>query len=168
MNASTIATGTLIVAALLTPACGLQGEARQSERPGSLISPRSAEIVRCWLDPDHVYRFHVNGIMPDLSRDQRLLLWVEPVSPPSETAGWYLQRGFNGIMKFNPTNGEFRGIGQIGNPAWPPHVSDTLNVAITAVDAKEASLLLSEPGVVTRRSLPGTVLDAAWKARVGL
>ena len=146
----------------------------QSTQPGggssaSLSHPTSAETLQCKLYPDRVYRFEVTGVSNGISEKQMLLLWIEPVTPRSEIPGWYLQRApWNGITSFDNTTGAWEGTGQIGNPRWPPHASDVLNVAVTVVEAKVAQKLLAEPGVVVRIRLPGTVADIARNVRVGL
>ena len=130
--------------------------------------PRAGDTVRCVLDVDHVCRFRVSGMVKELPKDRRLALWVQPVSPASETPGWYLQTGFNGITQFNSVTGDFQGVAQIGNPRWPPQAGDILNLAITAISVEEVESLMAERGVVTRRTLPGTTIDLAGNVRVRL
>ena len=157
----------VLVAGLVTLACGLQIRADRSDRSLSLLHPKNAETIRCQLHPDNTYRFSVSGISKGISKYETVLLWVQPVNPQSETPGWYLQRGFNGIRKFEPT-GEFQGIGEIGNRQFPPRAGDTMNVAVMVLDIRVAERLLSERGVVTCVNLPGEVTDVAWKVRVGM
>ena len=134
----------------------------------SLFRPKSGEKVNCKRYADGVYRFSVIGISAGLSDKLRLLLWVRPVAPPSETPGWYLQRPpVNGVSGVKP-DGSWEGIAQIGNIQWPPHVGDILDVAITVVDVQNANRLLAEMGVVTRVNLPGIASDIASGVRVEL
>jgi len=127
----------------------------------SLFRPKSRERVHCIRYADGVYRFSVVGTASGLPDKARLLLWVRPVKPPSETPGWYLQRlPVNGIGEVK-IDGSWQGIAQIGNVQWPPHEGDVVDVAVTIVDAETANGLLAEPGVVTRVNLPGIASDIA-------
>jgi hypothetical protein len=134
----------------------------------SLFRPKSGEGVLCTRYGDGVYRFSVAGTSSGLSDEFRLLLWVKPVNPPSDTPGWYLQRlPNNGIGKVNP-DGSWEGIAQIGNVQWPPHAGDVLDVAVTAVNIDNAKKIEAEPGVITRIDLPGVASDIASGVRVEL
>lgn len=127
----------------------------------SLFRPKSRERVHCIRYADGVYRFSVVGTASGLPDKSRLLLWVRPVRPPSETPGWYLQRPpVNGIGEVK-TDGSWQGIAQIGNVQWPPRAGDVLDLAVTLVDAETANRLLAEPGVVTHINLPGIASDIA-------
>lgn len=145
---------------------------KQTEESAPLVSifrPRSGEDALCTRYGDGIYRFTVEGISKNISeKGLRLLLWVKPVSPPSETPSWYLQRPpINGILEIKP-DGSWSGIGQIGNAQWPPHEGDVIDIAVTVVDSKTAKHLLGEPGVVTRISLPGIASDTASKVKIRL
>lgn len=136
----------------------------------SLFRPRSGEKVYCRrYENDGAYRFSAEGMSEGVVEGGlQLLLWARPVSPPSEIAGWYLQRPpINGIASVEP-DGSWRGIGQIGNAQWPPHEGDILDVAITVVDAETAQHLLGAPGIVTRIDLLGITSDKALEIKVGL
>jgi hypothetical protein len=155
-----------IAAAIMTVACGVQVNAYRNDGSVLLLHPKDAELVACRRQADGIYQFSVTGVARGLAEDKRLLLWVQPADPRSETPGWYLQRGINGITKIDPASGEFSAVGQIGNLEWPPHTGDTMNVAITVVEAALTGRLLSEAGVVTRVNLPGETSEIAWKVRV--
>jgi hypothetical protein len=134
----------------------------------SLFRPKSGEGAFCTRYGDGVYRFSVVGTSSGLSDEFRLLLWVKPVNPPSDTPGWYLQRPpGNGIREVKP-DGSWEGIAQIGNVQWPPHAGDVLDVAVTVVNIDTAKKLEAEPGVVTRTGLPGVASDVANGVRVEL
>lgn len=134
----------------------------------SLFRPKSGEKVHCTRYADGVYRFSVVGTSTGLTNGFRLLLWMRPVNPPSETPGWYLQRlPVNGIEKVEP-DGSWEGIAQIGNVQWPPHAGDVLDVAVTVVDVDRAKRLGGELGVVTCIVLPGIASDVASGVRVEL
>jgi len=148
----------------------LMSSEEEEEEPSSvsLVTPTSGEEVRCIRYGDGIYRFSASGTSTELSGRLRLLLWVKPVRPSSETPGWYLQRPpINGISKIKP-DGSWEGIGQIGNIQWPPHAGDVFDVAVTVVDVESANQLLVEPGVVVRIDLPGIASDVASGIRVKL
>ena len=158
------------VTAVAISALGILGrglaEVHANDGSISLSHPKTAETVRCHLGADRIYRFSVTGVLSSVADGQVPLLWVMPSSPKSETRGWYLQRGPNGIKAFDTVSGKFDGIGQIGNPQWPAHDGDTLAIAVTAVDSALAEELLSEGGVVVRRNLPGSGFEIAQNVRV--
>lgn len=127
----------------------------------SLFRPKSGDQVHCTRNPDKVYRSSVEGTSTGLSADLRLLLWVRPVNPPSETPGWYLQRPpSNGISRVEP-DGSWEGVAQIGNAQWPPHEGDVLDVAVTVADKETASQLMAEPGGGIRDQPVGIASDMA-------
>ncbi len=77
----------------------------------------------------------------------RVLLWVEPVMPASETPGYYIQRGVAGVTR-QPHPGAasiWQGTIQIGNAQFPPCRGHTLNVIVTVDEASAARDLLSGP-----------------------
>jgi hypothetical protein len=113
-----------------------------------LFQPATGGNVICSRGGDNVYRFEVRGTSSGLSPDRYgLLLWVKPVRPPSETAGWYLQRPpVNGIHRIE-ADGGWIGIAQIGNATWPPHEGDALDLAVTLADRDAINKLMAESGV---------------------
>ena len=132
----------------------------------SMHSPSSQGSVTVHQYADGTYHYTVKGICQGLSSSMRLLLWVKPVNPPSETPGWYLQREpVNGINQVNP-DGSWEGIGQIGNAIWPPRTGDILDIAVTAVPDEIANNFLSRTGVITSISLPGEARAVANGVRV--
>ncbi len=138
----------------------------------SIFKPKSGEEANCRQYGDGVYRLSVEGMSKGVAGGGgklQLLLWVKPVDPPSEIAGWYLQRPpVNGISLVEPDDGTWRGIAQVGNAQWPPHKGDILDVAITVVDTETAQRLLGAPGIVTRIDLPGFASDKALNVKVTL
>ena len=82
-------------------AVGSGSQEGRGEGPSvSLFRPKSNEAVRCRRYADDIYHFSVVGTSSGLAGKFKLLLWVKPVEPPSETPGWYLQRApVNGISK---------------------------------------------------------------------
>jgi hypothetical protein len=134
---------------------------QQAEAEQIYLSLKDGATVHCSRGPDGNYRFEVIGKVLGLRDNKELLFWVRPVKPPSETAGWYLQRDpFNGIRDVEG-NGSWRGVGQIGNIQWLPAEGDTFDVAVTLVDSHIAEQLLNGPGVVTRIKLPGEYVIAS-------
>ncbi|MCP4524303.1 MAG: PASTA domain-containing protein [Aestuariibacter sp.] len=143
-------------------------EEKASQIAINLLHPRTHERVVAKRYPDNVYRFRANGTTSGLLEKYRLLLWVRPIDPPSETPGWYLQRApMNGIIDIN-VDGTWSGFAQIGNSVWPPNNGDTVDIAVTVANVEDANNLLSDPGVVTRNSLPGRPYDIAQNVTVRL
>jgi hypothetical protein len=160
--------GTKVKFAVALPSESFIEKADKSSVSVSLFRPKTSEKVHCARYADGIYRFSVVGSSKGLSDRLKLLLWIRPENPPSETPGWYLQRPpVNGIGEVE-TNGSWQGIAQVGNEQWPPHEGDILDVAVTIVDVKTANQLLAEPGVVTRINLPGITSDIALSIVVKL
>lgn len=133
----------------------------------SLFQPKAGEKVRCVRGDDGIYRFSVRGTSSG-TNGFRLLLWVRPVSPRSETPGWYLQRPpANGISSVE-ADGSWAGIAQIGNLQWPPHEGDILDLIVTIADSDSANQLMAEAGVVVRYQPVGVVSDTASNVVVTL
>jgi len=132
----------------------------------TIHKPASQATVEAHQSGDGSYQFTVMGICQGISSSMRLLLWVKPVNPPSETPGWYLQREpINGIHQINQ-DGSWNGIGQIGNKMWPPRTGDIIDIAVTIVPDEVAKELLSKTGVVISISLPGQAKAVAREVRV--
>lgn len=127
----------------------------------SLFRPKSGNKVHCTRYPDRIYRFSVEGTSTRLSAELRLLLWVRPVNPSSETPGWYLQRPpANGISGIQP-DGSWKGVAQIGNVQWPPREGDVIDIAISVTDSETANQLMAETGVVVKDEPMGIKSDVA-------
>ena len=100
-----------------------------------LFEPKERGSLKCSRGLDGITRCDSSGIASDMA-GMRLLLWLQPVDPPSETPGWYLQRPpVNGIRRIE-TDG-----------TWSAN--------------DEANRLLSERGVVLRDSPEGTKVRTA-------
>lgn len=127
----------------------------------SIFRPKSGNVVKCTRYPDKIYRFAVDGTSNGLSQNFKLLLWVRPVNPPSETPGWYLQRPpINGITQTG-LNGSWKGVGQIGNAQWPPYEGDIFDIAVTVAESETANSLLGKIGVIVRDEPIGIKSDIA-------
>ncbi len=127
----------------------------------SLFEPASGAEASCPRYPDGTHHVRVTGTSTGLagSADLAPLLWIEPVSPPSDVPGWYLQRTpVNGIREVR-SDGSWEGIAQVGDAQWPPHHGDILNVAVSVADRATVNRLMGEPGVVIR-PVPIGVCDA--------
>jgi hypothetical protein len=130
-------------------------EMRPESQSVSFVSPKSGEKIRCVRGADGLYQCSTSGISSGVSMNRHsLLLWVRPVSPPSEISGWYLQRGRNGIS-MTGTSGAWNGVAQLGNVQYPPHEGDMLDLAVTVTDIEtatelEAEALKAEAGTVVR------------------
>jgi hypothetical protein len=123
----------------------------------SIFSPTSGGEVALSRGADNVYRFEVQGAIDgvDLSKST-LLLWVQPIDPPSDQPGWYLQRlPANGIRSVS--GDRWRGVCQVGNQNYPPHDGDVVEVATTILASDEAQQFLARQGPITIVTLPGAV-----------
>lgn len=76
-----------------------------------------------------------------------LLLWMKPISPPSERPGWYLQKSPNGIAHLNE-DGSWEGTIQVGNSMYPPNNGDMVSILVNAIRKEEAISLLAENKVI--------------------
>jgi hypothetical protein len=75
----------------------------------------------------------------------QVLLWVEPVNPPSQTSGYYLQQSPSGVTQQPPPGAStWAGTIQIGDAQYPPCPGDTFNVIATLDDANTAATLISQ------------------------
>ena len=121
----------------------------------SIFSPRENGEVVPRRGADNIFRFDVEGTIEGIDiANSTLLLWVRPIEPPSDQAGWYLQRhSTNGIHSISGSS--WRGIGQIGNKQFPPHSGDVVEVAASVVSDEEARHLESRHGPLTAVVLPG-------------
>jgi hypothetical protein len=122
----------------------------------AVFSPVDGGEVVVRRDADNVFRFDAEGTVeafdPSVSL---LLLWVQPVNPPSDQPGWYLQRVPNGIRSVAAT--QWRGVGQIGNAQWPPDDGHTVDIAVSIVSNDEAERILARQGAQTVLGIPGVV-----------
>lgn len=121
----------------------------------SIFSPGDGDTVTPRRGADNIFRFDVEGTMDAVdSAEVSLLLWLQPIDPPSDQPGWYLQRlPANGIKSIS--GGSWRGVCQIGNFQWPPHDGDIVDVAVTLVASEEALRLQARQGPLTVVRLPG-------------
>lgn len=123
----------------------------------SIFSPRDGGDVAPRRGADNIFRFDVEGTIKDvdLSRSS-LLLWIQPIEPPSDQPGWYLQRlPANGVRSISGTT--WRGVCQLGNQQYPPHDGDVVEVAASVVTAEESKRLDARQGPITAVVPPGIV-----------
>ena len=125
----------------------------------SVFSPSDGETVTPVRGADNIFRIDVEGTIDGTyNTEATLLLWIQPVNPPSDQPGWYLQRlPANGIKSV--TGNRWRGICQIGNQQWPPQNDDIIDVAATLVPTDEALRLQAKQGPLTVVRLPGAVSE---------
>jgi hypothetical protein len=95
-----------------------------------IINPSSNGNITVNLSGS-TYHFPVTGTATGVTKDMTVFLWVKPVNPPGDADVWYLQH--DPINHMNNQNGSLRGTGGIGNPQYPPHNGDTMNILITVV-----------------------------------
>ncbi len=114
----------------------------------SLSQPRRDGQLDCAPDAGGIFRCSAAGGVTGLSHEQTLFLWVKPVRPPSESAGWYLQRRPNGIT--NQLGNTWEGVVQVGNRDFSPQDGDIVDVAVSIAEAAVADKLMRETGVVIR------------------
>lgn len=124
----------------------------------SLFEPCAGGGVQCIRDAAGVYHFSVRGTSTSLSSagNSQLLLWVRPVNPPAERAGWYLQQAPDGLQVVHG-DGSWEGRCQIGSAAWPPHQGDTIDLAVTVVDQQTANNLMAGSVAVVQTVLPQSI-----------
>jgi hypothetical protein len=147
-----ISTATSVVSGGRSDADGSAGSGEVS-----IFSPRDGGDVAPRRGADNIFRFEIEGTIEgvDLSRSS-LLLWVQPIEPPSDQPGWYLQRlPANGVRSISGT--AWRGVCQLGNQQYPPHDGDVVEVAASVVPAEEATRLDARQGPMTAVVLPGVV-----------
>jgi hypothetical protein len=94
----------------------------------TIFSPKDGSEVTPKRGADNIFRFEVQGTMEavDLTRSQ-VLLWLQPIEPPSERPGWYLQR-LPGEGVRSVSGNTWRGVCRIGSEQWPPHDGDVVDV----------------------------------------
>jgi hypothetical protein len=109
------------------------------------LKPKKDGQIDCMPDANDIYRCPVSGEVTGISQGQRLLLWVQPVNPPAERDGWYLQRRI-----VSQSGGRWSGTVQVGNADYPPHTGDIVNVAVSIADEAIAEKLMSTRGVVVQ------------------
>jgi hypothetical protein len=133
----------------------------------SIFSPKNGGDVVPIRGADNVFRFDVEGTIEDFNTARSsLLLWVQPVNPPSDQPGWYLQRlPTNGVVSIS--GNKWRGRCQIGNQQFPPHNGDVVEVAVSVAPAEEATRLEARQGPLTVVVLPGVVSQVA-RLRISL
>ena len=129
------------------------------ETIGSILisSPRDGYDVVPRCGADKLFRFDVEGTIEGVDPAKfSLLLWVQPIEPPSDQPGWYLQRPpTNGIQSIS--GNRWRGICQIGNQHYPPNAGDVIEIAASVVPVEEAMRLNSRKGPLTAVVIPGVV-----------
>jgi hypothetical protein len=134
----------------------------------SLFQPRSGESLRCSAGGDGIYRCAVRGTSAGpLANKLHLLLWVKPVSPPSDQFGWYLERSGNGVETLD-ADGSWSGIVQVGNSQFPPHARDVIDVAVSTVDDETYRELMGRRGVVVEPEPRGLQTAVASNVLVSL
>lgn len=140
----------------ILPTVPATSPAKHESTLGAAIFANGDEVV-AKRGADNIFRFEVEGTVRDFdSTKSALLLWDQPIDPPSDQPGWYLQRSpTNGIVSISGTR--WRGICQIGNAEFPPHDGDTVEVAVAVLHGEEAQRILGRQGPVTTISLPGVV-----------
>lgn len=142
----------------------------EESRPRALSPPRGSDLqlfepkdrgtLKCSRGAGGITRCGVSGIAGDMSGAQ-LLLWVQPVDPPSETPGSYLQRLPANRIKRIEDDGTWKGTVQIGNPQYPTNEGNQVDVAVSMLGSDEARRLLNETGVALRDQPEGTKVRTA-------
>jgi len=132
-----------------------------------LFEPKDRGMLKCSKAVGGVARCGVAGVVGDMSpTGARLLLWVQPVSPPSETPGWYLQRPpANGVKRID-ANGAWTGAVQIGDAQYPAKEGDLVDVAVGTLSSEDANRLLGQTDVVVRDQPEGTKVQTASRVVV--
>jgi hypothetical protein len=141
-------------------------EDHNSKMSANLFHPEQDDDLICVLEGGEIYRCPVTGTMHGMSNKERILLWVRPILPRSETAGWYLQRGQNGILEVNFENGFWEGVVQLGNEQWPPETGHVVELSVTIVDEAKAASLMSEQSIVVSVKPLGLTPPVIRKLRV--
>jgi hypothetical protein len=122
----------------------------------NILSPLGGGEVVLRREADGAFRFDVEGTVDgaDMSR-HTLQLWVQPITPPSDQPGWYLQRlPANGVRSI--TGNRWRAIGQLGNQQYPPRDGHIVELAATLLPSAAAQQIEGRPGPTTVATLPGT------------
>ncbi|HJP95861.1 MAG TPA: PASTA domain-containing protein [Candidatus Saccharimonadales bacterium] len=123
----------------------------------SIFSPKEGGEVDLKRGADNVFRFDVEGTIESIdSAKSSLVLWIQPIQPPSDQPGWYLQRlPANGIRSISGNT--WRGVCQVGNQQYPPHDGDVIEIAASVVPVEEVKRLEAIQGPLTTVVLPGVV-----------
>jgi hypothetical protein len=151
--------------ALLFLSGSLASPQQQPGRPAvSLLQPRKAGQLDCPPDAGAITRCSVSGSATGVSQGQRVLLWVRPVNPPSESDGWYLQRPPNGVG--NQSGNTWSGKIQIGNRDFPAHDGDIVDVAVSIADAATTDRLMRTSGVAIETEPLGVVTAISENVRL--
>lgn len=124
------------------------------------------EVIR---DGSGLHRATVSGVVPaSVPASHRLLLWVRPVRPASNSPDWYLQRPpANGVSSYT-VGGTWDGVIQLGNREFPPHDGDVVDLAISVVSPTEARALETGAGAVTAPTPRGSQVAELRGIRVVL
>ena len=130
-----------------------------NERGVNIFLPKDESEVAVTRRADNTYSFEVEGVINGFSpNNSELLLWLQPVQPPSDQPGWYLQRlPANGIRSIS--GNKWRGICQIGNQQYPSHDGDIVEIVASVVSAEDASKLNSKRGPMISVSIPGVASE---------
>ena len=154
--------GTLVRYSISTPTSVVPGRTSAAggsaaERGVSIFSPREGGDIVPSRGADNIFRFDVEGTIEGVDlANSSLLLWVQPIEPPSDQPGWYLQRHpANGVRSISGNS--WRGVCQIGNQQYPPHDGDVVEVAASVVPAEDATRFDARQGPLTAVVLPGVV-----------
>jgi hypothetical protein len=109
------------------------------------LALHDGEELSCRSTPDGA-ECAIHGTAQRTSGMQ-VLLWVEPVSPPSGIPGYWIQRGGYGVTRQPRPEATSTWVGAIliGNAQYPPCRGDTVNVIVTLDEASVAEELLSGP-----------------------
>jgi hypothetical protein len=137
-----------------------QNPARSHTVDVRLFEPRDGQALRCSHGVGNITRCEVSGVVSGAD-GVAPLLWIQPVDPPTESPGWYLQRPPGNGVKGIENDGRWTGIVQIGNAQYPAKDGYKVNVAVSIVDEAEANRLMGESGVVVRDQPSGSVVRIA-------
>lgn len=148
--------GTVVRYAVSVASSVVESGASQGVSSGtaSIYSPTDNGEANLTRAPDGVYKFEVDGIVSMDTSKSELLLWVQPINPPSNLSGWYLQRA-KGFGVVSLVGGRWRGICQLGNSDYPPRDGHTAQVVATVVPIDEAKTLRASDDLTTVE-LPGS------------
>ncbi len=155
----------LISVSMTTPSASAGTPEQQQDKAAiSLSNPRRDGQLDCAPDAGSIFRCAVAGGVAGLSQSQKLLLWVRPVRPPSESEGWYLQRRPNGVA--NQSGNSWNGKIQIGNRDFPPQDGDIVDIAVSITEGVAADKLMRATGVVIEPEPVGVSIAKADNVRL--
>lgn len=154
----------LVSVATISLELAAPSEQQQVKATISLSIPRKDGQLDCAPDAGAIFRCSVAGGVTGLSQSQRLLLWMRPVQPPSESEGWYLQRRPNGIA--SQSGSSWDGKIQIGNRDFPPQNGDIVDVAASIAEAPVADKLMKAPGVAIEPEPVGVAIAKSDNVRL--